>query len=116
MPMHPATEPTPELLPCPFCGNAPRVKHGDSLMHISCDTLECPIDINFIQRTPEKAIAAWNQRAPSPVNAALVAAREGLLALLGECRLDHSGNCQAHFLGNPCEVANAKAALATLKQ
>lgn len=26
----------------------------------------------------------------------------------GPCRYDHHGNCQAHFLGNPCEVAAAR--------
>ena len=28
-----------------------------------------------------------------------------------ECRFDHHGNCQTHYLGNPCEMATARAVL-----
>lgn len=28
------------------------------------------------------------------------------------CRFDHHGNCQTHTLGNPCEMAAARAAIA----
>lgn len=43
-----------------------------------------------------------------------------LLALLEvlepECRLDHHGNCQAHFIESPCRVATARAALGAADQ
>jgi hypothetical protein len=36
----------------------------------------------------------------------------------GDCRFDHSGNCQAHFLDGPseCRVANAAALLEKLQE
>jgi hypothetical protein len=41
--------------------------------------------------------------------------REALAALLEvqdeECRFDHDGNCQAHYVEKPCRVAMARAAL-----
>lgn len=26
----------------------------------------------------------------------------------GECRIDHNGNCQAHFINQPCLVAEVR--------
>src|SRR3954462_15690295 len=70
-------------------------------------------------------ISTWDEwdRALHLAAPALLAAaeREGRLreALEGllkpqeeECWFDHHGNCQAHYLGNPCCVAIARAALA----
>lgn len=31
------------------------------------------------------------------------------------CWLDHNGNCQAHFVSNPCEVAAARALIARVR-
>lgn len=52
------------------------------------------------------------KRAFERVTALRLALRDLLDAIGDEpCRLDHHGNCQAHFLGNPCEVAAARTAL-----
>ncbi len=73
-----ATEPTPTLEPCPFCGGgARRVKHSagvqgttgyDQWHGVSCATCNACVgasDRRF--RTPPEAIAAWNRRAqPAP--------------------------------------------------
>ncbi|MGL4640554.1 MAG: hypothetical protein ACRCVX_12605 [Shewanella sp.] len=47
------------------------------------------------------------------VKADNVALREGLENVLDpdDCWLDHNGNCQAHFITNPCEAAQARALL-----
>ncbi len=33
---------------------------------------------------------------------------ERIVIMQGHCRHDHHGHCQAHSLGNPCEIAEAK--------
>lgn len=56
---------------------------------------------------PSEAVAASPSR-----EALLEAALAGLLDVLGDaCRLDHDGNCQAHFIEAPCRVAAARALL-----
>lgn len=44
----------------------------------------------------------------------IVLLREALESLLDDdkCRYDHHGYCQTHYLGDPCEVAEARRILA----
>lgn len=44
-------------------------------------------------------------------NAALREALRRIVDLLGECRLDHHGNCREHFISDLCEVKQARQAL-----
>ncbi len=54
--------------------------------------------------------------APDPAISALVEAADRLLDAVGcECRHDHHGHCQEHFVSNPCEAQMLQAALATVK-
>jgi len=59
----------PELKPCPWCGQTPRVQHKRlreiELDRVRCNTLDCPAAPCVESHTPELAIAAWNRRAVS---------------------------------------------------
>lgn len=65
----------PDLLPCPFCGNAPRVIEDDSYdaCQVFCagDGTEgsCPAEPCVYRRKSDlpDAIAAWNTRTPPPL-------------------------------------------------
>lgn len=75
-----STAHTPELLPCPFCGGRPEVvmTHRD---HWIVQCLDCGIqqDDPSLNDSGAGAIVAWNSRAPSPVNVALLEALQGFL-------------------------------------
>jgi len=43
-------------------------------------------------------------------------ASERMISACGPCKHDHHGNCQAHFIGNPCVVEELKTALAMSRQ
>ena len=76
---------TPELLPCPFCGDnrasTYHVRDGRVSMCPACGAksgsqFNGPLDL---PSADDRAIAAWNRRTPSPEVAALIAEarREG---------------------------------------
>ncbi len=66
----PKPAPLPELLPCPFCGKPPEIRDQRTA---TCVTGDCQIFGRAIH------FPKWNQRAPSPVNAALLSALQGLV-------------------------------------
>lgn len=86
---------TPELLPCPFCGDnrasTYHVRDGRVSMCPACGAksgsqFNGPLDL---PSADDRAIAAWNRRTPSPEVAALIAEarreeRERMLCVLGE--------------------------------
>lgn len=64
-------QPTPELLPCPFCGGKPWITEDDHgrARWVSCDTCECdgPSWLGWMDDAADVTIiAAWNQRQPTP--------------------------------------------------
>jgi len=87
--MNPSSTPTPNLLPCPFCGKSEFLEVlTDAEIHESGDeafTLDgwgviCSAAVEEglpggcgaqggYQETPELAVEAWNRRAPAPVQA-----------------------------------------------
>ena len=94
-PQHTPTQ-TPEFLPCPFCGEAPTISGVYDTddgryyqMHAQCCVhMETGIGWREYQAMPgvlrpvklrEQLLAAWNTRAKSPADAALVAALQGLV-------------------------------------
>ena len=73
-----------KLLPCPFCGSAAKLErvheYGGFTSGVSCDCMRDHEPAFNASPSPEKAIAAWNARAPDPRFAALVEACEDVLA------------------------------------
>ncbi|MDL2315456.1 Lar family restriction alleviation protein [Desulfovibrio sp. OttesenSCG-928-A18] len=59
--------PTPELLPCPFCGSTSLDAHRGyteiATYQISCMNMGCECSTALWSK-PEEAIDAWNRRAP----------------------------------------------------
>ena len=60
----------PELLPCPFCGNAAKLEelgdHHGEYFNLGCFDRNCPAHHVFyteIDTPKELAIATWNRRA-----------------------------------------------------
>lgn len=69
----------PELKPCPFCGEMPKVHLFDQFggAQIDCITTNCPaspITSGNALGDPLVAFTAWNTRAPDPRVLALVEA------------------------------------------
>lgn len=57
----------PSTLPCPFCGEAPRIFADEDMIFIECNTANCPaspISSGDLIIDAYKALAAWNRRAP----------------------------------------------------
>lgn len=60
-----------ELLPCPFCGAIPDMRHVGGHWFALCRNVDCPCmpagaPLNGKHLTEDEAIAAWNRRAPIP--------------------------------------------------
>jgi len=90
----PKPAPMPELLPCPFCGGEATLSgcyevedRRRMVMQVRCYNCDIQVEeglpfLTFIKMPPAqveenirpRVIKAWNQRAPSPVNAALLSA------------------------------------------
>lgn len=75
------------LLPCPFCGTAPRMNehppHTHSALlglpvHTGSFTIECPTEdcCGMIASTKSEVAAAWNRRAAQPSHAQVAALRD----------------------------------------
>ena len=105
------------LKPCPFCGGEAKYYYYTPRDH----NIECESCSNgtCLHETKAEAITAWNTRADDDRIEALKAdkakLREALVGLTTDdddpCWFDHAGNCQAHFITNPCEMAFARKAL-----
>lgn len=58
-----------ELLPCPFCGDAPEVEPwhggGPNKHMVGCVNDNCSAQPDVAGATRAKAIAAWNRRTPA---------------------------------------------------
>lgn len=66
------TSAAPSLLPCPFCGGVPSIKHGKIFNSIVCPPGPCKgtglvFAFDFGEEETSRAIAAWNRRVPQPV-------------------------------------------------
>lgn len=66
-PKPPDTDSSNELLPCPFCGEQPRVieTRGVAFPYVvACEEGDCPVQpMTERRKTGADAIAAWNRRA-----------------------------------------------------
>ena len=56
-----------KLKPCPFCGEHPQTEEVKSFegipsYEIWCGNEECRVAVDVIEKTKEKAYAAWNKR------------------------------------------------------
>lgn len=64
----PPADSTPELKPCPFCGEIPegRIVPGTRPRRwkIECDDEDCDAIVRVLANTPEEAEALWNRRTP----------------------------------------------------
>ena len=49
---------TAELLPCPFCGNAPTLTKFKNSWQVECS----PCELKFVDRTQEDVMESWNTR------------------------------------------------------
>ena len=129
---------TPELLPCPFCGDnrasTYHVRDGRVSMCPACGAksgsqFNGPLDL---PSADDRAIAAWNRRTPSPEVAALIAEarREWCKkmdriadeideqvkvtrAYVGDCSMDHNQKelmkiCTSHFLDKAATIRALK--------
>ncbi len=68
-PDSPSVSPTPETLPCPWCGNRPTIDppcDDEDMWEVMCFASGCTACPSLDGTTREQAIAAWNRRAPSP--------------------------------------------------
>jgi len=77
-----------ELKPCPFCGKTPELlEDWDGKPYVACIEDDCNICVSTgNQSDASAAIAAWNERAPSPVPEPV---RENLIEALKAMR-EHS--------------------------
>ena len=54
-----------EPLPCPWCGEKPRVQRDGSIWELACANIDCQIAIVLVQANTEAdAICRWNERKP----------------------------------------------------
>ena len=80
------TKETSDLLPCPFCGDKASTRHirdGREVWCRGCGAAGSPKFHGPLNIPPaeDRAIAAWNRRAPTPEAAALIKAEEALSPL-----------------------------------
>jgi hypothetical protein len=80
---------TPELLPCPFCGNAAHITHlGQDVVRVMCNV--CASESAPNNRL--KAIAVWNTRTPARPDGEAVAwrwYRDGVIVPITEEHARH---------------------------
>ena len=77
------TKETSDLLPCPFCGDKASTRHirdGREVWCRGCGAAGSPKFHGPLNIPPaeDRAIAAWNRRAPTPEAAKLIKAEEAL--------------------------------------
>ena len=77
------TKETSDLLPCPFCGDKASTRHirdGREVWCRGCGAAGSPKFHGPLNIPPaeDRAIAAWNRRAPTPEAATLIKAEESL--------------------------------------
>lgn len=66
---------TPELKPCPFCGEAPTIQNWGEFIRVECGSNSCALIVQTFQRPKLEAVNLWNTR-QNPDESALNAARE----------------------------------------
>ena len=86
------TKETSDLLPCPFCGDKASTRHirdGREVWCRGCGAAGSPKFHGPLNIPPaeDRAIAAWNRRAPTPEAAALIKAEEALDLIAKKDRL-----------------------------
>lgn len=107
------TKETSDLLPCPFCGDKASTRHirdGREVWCRGCGAAGSPKFHGPLNIPPaeDRAIAAWNRRAPTPEAATLIKAEEALDRL---ARLGNEPN-----YGNSNGNVIARAALTEIKK
>ncbi len=71
-----------ELLPCPFCGESPKLleapNHADCIVYwVKCRNYKCELSVSAHQTgSPKAAAKLWNKRSPN------LAALDELIALI----------------------------------
>lgn len=110
--------PRAELLPCPFCGEAPELTQWDDRdrAQVGCDNEECGVCVftdDDARPTQGQAIAAWNTRAPAPPPATPVQATRTLTRCPDGCfrpKATNADDCAAGCCSKWYAVNDAEAA------
>lgn len=99
--------------PCPFC----TTDHGHTAEDAWMDLVE-KTDRTSPAEYPEMVLITFEELRDYMREFAdreIERLREALAGLVDDepCHYDHNGDCQAHFVSNPCEMAVARTALAS---
>ena len=111
----------PDLLPCPFCGEAPRLwEYNKGECEIECINGHCPSEPHVGIHTKAEAIAAWNTRAtPAAMTPEVAKLVDAVAVLLMQHDFENPMR-QADYHGDICQCRRCRmdavrAAIAALR-